>query len=133
MGRRRVEWGMHPSTDKVRLVRERGGSRIQLLIDVPWTGFILDEQTQLDACYRFQEAVNARRVALQFRAALPTIYEGKIIWDQLEIDVPRIKSEGKARQAAVRRRVRTALDAIQEYLDSTKTANGGGEGQPLAA
>ena len=114
-----ARWHLTASTDKIRLVRERRGSRIELQVPAPWENFILAEDTEPFAHARFQEAVNVLRKILDSHARLPTVYEGKIIWSWLEIEAPKIKSKGDAQRRAVRRRTRTALDAIQDYLDST--------------
>ena len=39
----------------------------------------------------------------------------------LEIDAPKIRSVGKTQKASVRRKIRTALDAIKRGIDSVET------------
>ena len=120
-----VSGGKDPWTDKLRVVRPRGGSRIFLEIDAPGVRLALIGN-ELIARQKIQEAVDDLREALKSRLPLPLPHEDKITLASqgvgrrilLEIDASKIRSVERAQRAIVRRKIRAALDALQAALDS---------------
>ena len=124
MAKRAAKWHVDPPTEKIRLTREGTGSGIMLETRAPTADLVLASDTQQIICDSLQEAVNDLREGLKPRLPAPLFHEEKITFGRqgrrilLEIDAPRIRSEGTVQRKSVRRKTRKALDAIQEALDS---------------